>query len=168
MLETILPEAGRPGNSSTLSGESSIEPTGFVKRADTMCTHWYIHGSMLLYMFYGQQSEQQVWLLAGLSCHRESSTWLQLVQRCYCRVLAGSFFCLFFQVWHMQKVTYYKKHGRRAQEKNRKKTQKKYFIINISPYLQQSDMSFRMWYILWNIPDFFEKKREKQSRQHWR
>ena len=66
--------------------ESSIKLTGIVKCTDTLCT-----GILMAACYCICYAAWTAGVALG-SCHRESSTWLKLVQRCYCRVLAFSRF----------------------------------------------------------------------------
>lgn len=126
--------------------ESSIKLTGIVECTDTMCTGVLMAACYCIHYVANRLNSR-----CGFRqvCHRESSTWLQLVQRCYCRALALSRFGT------CKKVTYYREHGRRA--RLLEKTQKKDYV----PIYISQDMSFLMWYILWNIPEFLKQKLEK-------
>lgn len=85
-MRQLCPKLDRQEHPVPAYVESSIKLTGIVKCTDTLCT-----GILMAACYCICYAAWTAGVALG-SCHRESSTWLKLVQRCYCRVLAFSRF----------------------------------------------------------------------------
>lgn len=103
--ETTLPDARQAGKSSPAYDESSIKLTGIVRCTDTMCTG--ILMAACYCMCYVAVNGR-----CGFMAFQLPQRVINVTTASAMLLLSGSGIS---QVWHMQKVLYYRNHDRRAQ-----------------------------------------------------